>query len=60
MAIRIVLADDHKMIRDGLCSLLSENDHMEVIGEAADGKEAVKLVKNCHRTSLLLISACRN
>lgn len=45
MAIRIVLADDHKMIRDGLRSLISEHGNMEVIGEAADGLSAVKLVK---------------
>jgi DNA-binding NarL/FixJ family response regulator len=41
--IRILLADDHEMIREGLRSLLKEHADMEVIGEAADGRTAVSL-----------------
>jgi DNA-binding NarL/FixJ family response regulator len=43
--IRILLVDDHKILRDGICSLLKEYPDMEVVGEAADGKSALNLVK---------------
>ena len=38
------MADDHAMVRQGLCSLLKEYDDIQVIGEAANGEEAVTLV----------------
>jgi two-component system, NarL family, response regulator NreC len=41
--IRIVLADDHKIIRDGLRALIEKEKGMEVVDEASDGREAVKL-----------------
>jgi DNA-binding NarL/FixJ family response regulator len=40
---RIVLADDHKIVRQGVRKLLEESDGFRIIGEAADGIEAVKL-----------------
>lgn len=43
MAIRIMLVDDHKMIRDGLRALIEKHRNMEVVGEAADGQNAVRL-----------------
>lgn len=39
--IRIFLADDHAILRDGLKYILCENDTCEIIGEAGDGREAV-------------------
>ena len=47
MAIRIVLADDHRMIRDGLRALLDDEDGLEVVGEADTGRQAVELVRQC-------------
>ncbi len=44
--IRIVLADDHKMIRDGLRSMLAEVADIEVVGEAEDGRSAVAMCKS--------------
>lgn len=41
MAIRILIADDHKIIRDGLRSLIERSPELELIGEAADGQEAI-------------------
>ena len=35
--LRILLADDHKVLRDGLRALLEGEDDMEVVAEAADG-----------------------
>lgn len=43
--LRILIADDHLVVRRGLCSLLTPRHGMEVVGEAADGVEAVALAK---------------
>jgi len=43
MSIRILLADDHQMLRDGLCSILASESDMEVVGEAGDGRTAVSM-----------------
>jgi DNA-binding NarL/FixJ family response regulator len=43
MIVRILLADDHKIIVDGLRSLLEKNDAFKVIGQASDGLSAVRL-----------------
>jgi DNA-binding NarL/FixJ family response regulator len=40
---RILLADDHQIVREGLRSLLQQHDDMEVIAEARDGRGAVQL-----------------
>jgi DNA-binding NarL/FixJ family response regulator len=42
---RIVLADDHKIVRDGLKRILGATGDLEVVAEAADGDELVRLVK---------------
>jgi DNA-binding NarL/FixJ family response regulator len=39
--IRVLLADDHALLREGIRALLSRENDLEVIGEAADGREAV-------------------
>jgi DNA-binding NarL/FixJ family response regulator len=44
-AIRIVLADDHPVVRRGLRALLDSLDGMDVVGEAADGEEALREVQ---------------
>lgn len=41
--IRVLLADDHAILRDGLRALLSESQDIEVVGQAADGLEAIRL-----------------
>jgi len=43
--IRIVIADDHKVVREGTRELLQKESDLNVVGEAGDGEEAVKLVK---------------
>lgn len=42
---RILIADDHELLREGIRLILARNDDMEVVGEAADGKEAVDMVR---------------
>jgi DNA-binding NarL/FixJ family response regulator len=43
--IRILLADDHTVVRDGLRALLEHESDMAVVGEAADGRESVRLAE---------------
>jgi DNA-binding NarL/FixJ family response regulator len=43
--IRVVLADDHPIVRDGLRKLLALEDDIEVVGEASDGREVVQVVQ---------------
>jgi two-component system response regulator DegU len=43
--IRVLLADDHSVLRKGLRLLLDFEEDIEVVGEAGDGREAVKLAK---------------
>lgn len=45
MRLRILLADDHEIVRRGLCSLLQKHEGWEVCGEASDGREAVEMAK---------------
>ncbi|NJM16516.1 MAG: response regulator transcription factor [Bacteroidales bacterium] len=43
--IKVFLADDHNIVRDGIKSILKDIDDIEVIGEAADGQAAVEQIK---------------
>lgn len=44
----IILADDHRIFRDGLKSLLSENERVHIIGEASSGSELLEMLKTQH------------
>ncbi len=52
--VRIVIADDHPIFRDGLRRLLETEPDLKVIGEACDGAEAVKLARTLKPDILLL------
>ena len=43
--IKIVLADDHQIVRHGLRTLLSAEPDIEVVGEADNGRDVVRLVQ---------------
>ncbi len=45
MGIRIILADDHKILRQGLKTLIEQEPDMEVVGEAEDGLSTVTMVR---------------
>ncbi len=45
MSIRILLVDDHQMMRDGLRSILDLEGDLDVVGEAADGHEALDMAR---------------
>ena len=44
--LRIIIADDHQIVIDGLKSLLVQQPHIKVVGEASNGKEALDFVAN--------------
>ena len=48
MRIKILLADDHKVVREGLRRLLGEQSNLEIIGEADTGRSAVLLALQLH------------
>ena len=50
-AIRLLIVDDHPVVRDGLRGMLAGDPDLEVVGEAADGAEALALVGRCDPTS---------
>jgi|TARA_B110000046_G_scaffold174477_1_gene198235 DNA-binding NarL/FixJ family response regulator len=41
--IKIILVDDHKLLRDGLKNIIEQRSNMHIIGEASDGREAIKI-----------------
>jgi DNA-binding NarL/FixJ family response regulator len=52
--IRIIIADDHAIFRDGLRRLLMTDHGFTVVAEAADGKEAIRLTRDLHPDIVLL------
>ena len=46
--VRILLADDHTVMRNGLRLLLERQPHLQVVGEAADGRQAVALTESAN------------
>lgn len=44
MSIKVVLSDDHKIVREGLRALLEKESDIEVVGEARDGRAAINMV----------------
>jgi NarL family two-component system response regulator LiaR len=54
MTIRVVIADDHRVVRDGLCYLLGQEPDVEVAGEVGDGRQAIDVVAATRPDVLLL------
>lgn len=54
MTIRIVIADDHAVVRQGLTMFLTMDDDFEIVGEATNGKEAIQLVEDLQPDIVLM------
>jgi NarL family two-component system response regulator LiaR len=50
----VLVADDHAIVRKGICALLATEEGIEVVGEAADGQSAVEQAKNLHPDVVLM------
>jgi DNA-binding NarL/FixJ family response regulator len=54
MKIKVLLADDHKLFRDGLSTLLNKQPDMKVVGEAKDGTSSVQLARELDPDFILM------
>ena len=54
MSIRILIADDHLIIRQGIRLILETGEDFELVGEAADGAEALRLCRELHPDVVLM------
>ena len=52
--IRVLIADDQRVVRDGLSMLVALIDGVEVVGAASDGAEAVRLAQACHPDVIMM------
>lgn len=52
--IKVLIADDHALLRQGLCRILDMEEDIEVIAQAADGEEVVALAKAAHPDVVLM------
>lgn len=52
--IRVLVVDDHTIVRKGICALLETTSNIETVGEAADGNEAVQLARSLKPDVILM------
>ncbi|MBN2137938.1 MAG: response regulator transcription factor [Sedimentisphaerales bacterium] len=45
MPVKILIADDHKIVREGLCAMFEKQPGMEIVGEAEDGAAAIRMAR---------------
>ena len=43
--IKILIADDHRLVREGVIRILAEDQELQVVGEAANGQEAIEMIE---------------
>ncbi len=52
--IRVLLCDDHRIVREGLKRLIETVDDITVVGEAASGEQAIEAIESCHPDVVLM------
>jgi len=52
--IRVMIVDDHSLVREGICALLKYYEDVEVVGEAADGREAISAAEKLNPDVILM------
>ena len=52
--IRVLIADDHRVVREGLAAIMRESGDLEVVGEARDGQEAVEKARELQPDVILM------
>ncbi len=52
--IKILIVDDHAMLRDGIRALLNLHEDIEIVGEAAEGREALEKVRELQPNVVLM------
>ena len=52
--IRVLVVDDHIIVREGICALLARRKDIEVIGQASDGEQAIEQVSTLHPNVVLM------
>src|SRR5512145_3312304 len=53
-AIRVLIADDHRLFRQGLCQICTVKGGFEVVGDAENGREAIELARRLHPDVILM------
>jgi hypothetical protein len=59
LIIRVLVVDDSEIVRRGICQILQSQTDIEVVGEAADGADAVRKVRQLNRMLCYWTSRCR-
>jgi DNA-binding NarL/FixJ family response regulator len=57
VSIKVLIADDHQIIREGIRSMLERENGMEILGEAKDGRSAVKLARDL-KPDVIIMDVC--
>jgi len=57
MSIKVLVADDHQITREGIRSMLEQENGMELLGEAEDGRSAVKLARDLN-PDVIIMDVC--
>lgn len=52
--VKLIIVDDHKIIREGLCSLLAGHNEIEIIGEASNGQETLNILADTQADVVLM------